>query len=164
MRPVIHSKKHIQQIAQQNVSQGAVVLSTILEAQEGPSTTPSQVIEGATVKSCYVEYWVQNDSTSAIGSFTVILYKNPGNGQTANATDLAALHDWENKKNIFFTSQALAPSSDSMMIPVMRGWYKIPKGKQRMGLKDKIQIAIRNNNASAVDIEFCGLAIFKEYT
>ncbi len=77
---------------------------------------------------------------------------------------MAALHDYDNKKNILFTSQALSPIDESMMIPVMRGWYKIPKGKQRMGLGDQLKISIRNNNATAIDVNFCGLVIYKEYT
>ncbi len=164
MKAPIHSKKHIVQIAQSTVSQGAIVNSVFINAQEAPSTTPDQIGEGSLVKSCYLEYWIQNDSASVIGSYTVIVYKNPGNGHTAVTGDLAALHDWGNKKNILFTAQALAPTNDSSMIPVLRGWYKIPRGKQRMGLDDRMAVAIRNNNATAIDIGFCGLAIYKEYT
>ncbi len=164
MRAPIHSKKHIVQISQATVAQAAVVTNTLVEATEAPSTTPSVIGEGALVKACYVEYWVSQDSASVVGSYTVILYKNPGGVNTPGAATVAALHDYGNKKNILFTAQGLLTPNDGGQVPVLRGWYKIPKGKQRFGLKDELQISIRNNNATAIDINFCGLAIYKEYT
>ncbi len=113
---------------------------------------------------CYVEFWLGMASTSVTGSYTVCLYKDPGSAQTMSAANMAAIHDYPNKKNIFFTAQALLSPDDGGIIPVLRGWYKIPKGKQRFGLGDKLRITVRNNNATAVDINFCGLAIFKEYS
>ncbi len=164
MRAPIHSKKHIFQISQSTVGQGLVVTTTFVAAAEGASTTPQGVEEGAIVKACYVEYWVSQDSASVVGSYTVILYKDPGGANIPTTAQVAALHDYDNKKNILFTAQGLLTPTDGGQVPVLRGWYKIPKGKQRMGLGDKLRITIRNNNASAIDINFCGLAIFKEYT
>ncbi len=164
MRPIIKSKKHVNQISQSTVTQGATVATVIVEALETTSLTPKDVEEGAIVKACYVEYWVSQDSASVVGSYTVALYKLPGVGSTASAGDMAALHDWDNKKNILFTAQGLLTPNDGGQVPVLRGWYKIPKGKQRFGLKDRLVINIRNNNATAIDINFCGLAIYKEYT
>ncbi len=80
------------------------------------------------------------------------------------AGQIAALHDYANKKNILFTAQGLVTPTDGGQVPVLRGWYKIPKGKQRFGLGDRLFLTIRNNNAAAIDINFCGLAIYKEYT
>ncbi len=164
MRPIIKSKKHIFQISQSTVSQAAVVSSVIIEAKEITSTTPQDIEEGAIVKACYLEYWVSQDSASVVGSYTVIVYKLPGAATSASAGNIAALHDWDNKKNILFTAQGLLTPNDGGQIPVLRSWYKIPKGKQRFGLGDRFIVAIRNNNATAIDINFCGLAIYKEYT
>ena len=164
MKSPIHSKKHIVQISQATVAQAAILVSDIAVAAEATSTTPTGVEEGCLVKSMYVEYWIQNDSASVVGSYTLIVFKNPGSGHTPAAGTLAALHDYQNKKNILFTAQALAPTNDSAMIPVVRQWFKIPRGKQRMGLADKLSVALRNNNSTALDINICGLAIYKEYT
>ncbi len=152
------------QISQGTVGQGLVVGTVLAEALEGPSTTPSVIEEGAIVKSCYVEFWVSQDSATTVGSYTFILLKNPGGNANPLTGDLAALHDYDNKKNILFTAQGLLTPNDGGQVPVLRGWYKIPKGKQRFGLKDRLQVFIRNNNPSAIDVNFCGLAIFKEYT
>ncbi len=164
MKAPIHSKKHIFQMSQGTVAQGAVVNNLIIDAREGASTTPEEIEEGAIVKACYVEFWVSQDSASVVGSYTVILVKNPGGNANPNTTDLAALHDYDNKKNILFTAQGLLTPNDGGQVPVIRGWYKIPKGKQRFGLKDRLQLSLRNNNVTAIDINFCGVAIFKEYT
>ncbi len=164
MRPVIKTKKHIFQISQSTVAQAAITNTIFIDAQETTSVTPQGVEEGAIVKACYVEFWVSQDSASTVGSYTVVLYKLPGVGTTAATGDLAALHDWDNKKNIFFTAQGLLTPNDGGQVPVLRGWYKIPKGKQRFGLNDRMVIAIRNNNVTAVDQNFCGVCIFKEQT
>ncbi len=164
LRPIIHSKKHIFQISQATVAQAAVVNTVILAAQEAVSTTPEAVEVGATVKACYLEFWVSQDSASVVGSYTIALYKDPGGNAATTAGNMAALHDYDNKKNILFTAQGLLTPNDGGQVPVLRGWYKIPKGKQRFGLADRIILAIRNNNATAIDINFCGLAIFKEYS
>ncbi len=164
MKPIIKSKKHIFQISQATVGQAAIVNTVFADGQEATGLTPTAIEEGAIVKACYVEFWVSQDSASVVGSYTVALFKLPGVGTAAASADLAALHDWDNKKNIFFSAQGLLTPNDGGQVPVLRGWYKIPRGKQRFGLNDRMVIAIRNNNATAIDINFCGLVIYKEYT
>ncbi len=164
MKSPIHSKKHYVQISQATISQAAVLVTDLVTAIESHNfSTPSQVGEGASVKAVYVEYWLGTASATVVGSYTFIIYKDPGAGQTISAAEMAALHDYPNKKNILFTSQALSPPTDGGLIPVIKGWVKIPKGKQRMGLSDKISIACRNNNATAIDLNICGFAIYKDY-
>ncbi len=164
MKPIIKSKKHVFQISQATVAQAAVVSTTFADAQEGTSTTPQHIEEGAIVKACYVEYWVSQDSASVVGSYTVILLKLPGPANLPSTSEVAALHDYDNKKNILFTAQGLLTPNDGGQVPVLRGWYKVPKGKQRFGTNDRLAVTIRNNNATAIDINFCGLVIYKEYT
>ncbi len=164
MRPIIKSKKHIFQISQATVGQAAVVSTVLADAEEATSTTPQGIEEGAIVKACYVEYWVSQDSASVVGSYTVILMKVIAQSPTPTTTNMASLYDYPGKKNIFFTAQGLLTPNDGGQVPVLRGWYKIPKGKQRFGLNDKLIVAIRNNNATSIDINFCGLAVYKEYT
>ncbi len=151
-------------MSQFTIAQSAVDTQVLVVAQEAVSTTPSAIENGAVVKAVYVELWLGNASTSVVGSYTTILFKNPGANAVASATILAALHDYDNKKNILFTSQALVPPTDGGQVMVMKGWYKIPKGKQRFGLGDRIDLVTRNNNSTSVDINGCGLAIFKEYS
>ncbi len=161
MRAPIHSKKHYFQTTLSTVTNGAITNQILVHAKETP-TAVNEVEEGSIVKAVYVEYWIIQ-GTSSIGSFTAGLYKNPG-GQNAMATaDAAALGDYDNKKNILYVTQGLAPANTTFQLNVSRSWFKIPKGKQRFGLGDKLHFFIRNNNA-ADDINFCGFATYKEYT
>ncbi len=164
MRPIIHSKKHIFQMSQFTIDQAAVDTQVIVLVQEAVSTTPAAVEVGSSIKAVYVELWLGNASATVVGSYTTILVKNPGGNAAATSGNMAALHDFDNKKNILFTSQALVPPTDGGQVMVMKQWFKIPKGKQRFGLGDRIELVTRNNNATAVDINGCGLAVFKEYS
>ncbi len=164
MRAPITSRKHIFQISQATVGQGLVVITEFLNSIEGARSQPQHVAEGANIKACYVEFWVSQDSASVVGSYTIILLKNPANSSNPTSANMAALHDYKNKNNILFTGQGLVTPNDGGQVPVLRAWYKIPKGKQRMALGDTLEIVIRNNNATAIDINFCGLVIYKEYT
>ncbi len=164
MRAPIHSKKHIVQVSQGTIAQAAVEDTNLIVAKEQPSTVPTEIEEGAIVKAIWIELWLGNASTSVVGSYTTIVVKVPGGSNPADASEMAALHDYTNKKNILFTSQALVPPTDGGQVNVIRNWVKIPKGKQRFGLNDKLFITTRNNNSTAVSINFCGCAIFKEYT
>jgi len=162
LRPRVNTKKHIVQISQSTVSQAAKVTTVLAVAIEGAPSTPTQTKEGAIVSACYVEFWVSQDSATVVGSYTVVLEKVPGVGGTITTGQMAALHDYDNKKNIFFTGQGLLTPNDGGQVPVLRGWYKIPKSKQRFGLGDTLSVSLRNNNATALDLNFCGLAVFKE--
>ncbi len=164
MRPVIHTKKHLFQISQSTVAQAIAVNVNFINTIEGASSAPDLIEEGALVKACYIELWLSQDSASTVGSYTVIVYKDPGGTNPALTADMAALHDYNNKKNILFTGQGLLTPNDGGQVPAMRGWYKIPKGKQRFGLGDRMRITLRNNNLTAIDINFCGIVIFKEQT
>ncbi len=163
MKAPIHSRKHYVQLSQSQIAQSAVLVTTISQAIEGASSTPTQVNEGAIVKAIWVEMWLVQDSASVLGSFTAGIYKNPGGTSTISAGNAAALHDWTNKKNLLYTTQALSPISDSALMLLYKGWIKVPKGKQRQGLGDRFQFFVRNNNATAIDMEVCGLFVFKEY-
>ncbi len=164
MRPPIHSKKHIVQISQGTIAQAAVENMSLIVASEAQSTVPTQIEEGAIVKAVYVELWLGMASATVVGSYTAVLVKSPGGTNVPDSGEMAALHDYTNKKNILFTSQAILPPTDGGQIAVMRGFYKIPKGKQRFGLTDRLNVVVRNNTASAIDINFCGFALYKEYT
>ncbi len=119
-----------------------------------------EVREGSIIKAVYVEAWLRTQSTSP-GSYIMCLSKNPGTGSTFTTTQLAAMGSAENKKNVFFFSQALTNDQDADAIPVMRGWYKIPKSKQRFGLGDRLILTIFAQGA--LDLTHCGFQIYKEY-
>ncbi len=160
MRPIIHSKKHYVQMSLSTATTGAKVDTTLVNSVETP-TAVDQVVEGASVKAIFVELWAIGSSSNQF--FTMILAKYPSGVAVASTTELAALGDYDNKKNILYCTQGLA-SNDGIAapIPLIRQWFKIPKGKQRFGLGDRIRLQIMSRGSA--DIIFCGFVTYKEYS
>ncbi len=161
MRPPIHSKKHYVQVTLSSVLNGAIANEKLGTSKEGAPSAPGDIKEGALVKAVYVEMWLAQASSS-VGSFTAGLYLTP-DGTELTASGAAALHDSSNKNNILYVTQGLSPANNVQLMPLIRQWIKIPKGKQRRSLGSKIVFFIRNNNG-ADDINYCGFATYKEYT
>ncbi len=161
VRPMVHSTKHY---VQQSI--GTVIVGTnenetfaTAVAVEDKNAV-SEVEEGATIKAVYVELWIRSAATAA-SSFTFIICKLPSGTNSPSDAEMAALGTWNNKKNILFTCQGLINDVDSTALSVYRGWVKIPRGKQRMGLGDNLSWHLRTVGQS---LNFCGFVTYKEYT
>ncbi len=162
VRPMVHSTKHYVQVSVSNVGVGAKVDEPIATAVESTvANLNDEVIEGATIKAVYVEMWVQG--TSGTTNFILIVAKMPSGLGTPSFTNMTALFNYKNKKNILYTTQGLA-SNDGIAGPVnvLRGWIKIPKSKQRMGLGDSLNLVIATQGAGTLN--YCGFFTYKEYT
>ncbi len=161
MKTPIHSQKHYHQITLSTATTGAETATILLEAKGSPTSGLDEVKEGAIVKAVYIELWLIGSVSDQF--FTLIFSKIPSGLALATYAEMAALGTYENKKNVLFTSQGLA-SNDGIGNPVavMRGWFKIPRGKQRMGLGDKLAINVASRGSGT--ITYCGFATYKEYT
>ncbi len=164
MRAVIHSNKHYVPRVISTAASGGIVNETIAVAVIAPaSANATQVVEGSNVKAVFVETWLAGAGTAGQQSaFNITLEKRMG-GQPAmtNAQSLA-LDAYPNKKNILYTTQGII-SSDLVgpTTPIIRQWFAIPKGKQRMGLGDTIVLNL--SAIAAIDFQFCGQYTYKEY-
>ncbi len=160
MKPVIHSQKHLVQVPISQITTGTRENIKLLESVANQdANAANEVVEGTVVKAIYVEMWIQNQGT--LGEQIAILEKIPAAAPFPTFAQMATLHTYPNKKNILYTTQGLTPN-DGVGNPIfiLRDWFKIPKGKQRMGLGDKMILTIAN--VSSNDLNRCGLAIFKE--
>ncbi len=159
MRPVINSVKHYVHQSPTGSASGAlsnfILVDTI--ARGATVTAAAEVEEGAIIKACYVEFWVKADNPNF--SVSVALLKRPANVTNVTAANLVNMGAYPNKKNVFEFHQGLVPSGDQTLA-VFRGWYKIPKGKQRFGLGDKLSIALTFTGSAG---DFCGFTTYKEY-
>ncbi len=157
---MVHSTKHY---VQQSI--GTVVVGSNQNTffATGVSVAAKNVVqeveEGSSIKAIYLELWIRSAATAA-ASFTFILCKLPSGLTSPTDAEMAALGDWDNKKNILFTSQGLINDVDSTALNLFRGWIKIPKGKQRMGLGDNLSWHLRTVGQS---LNFCGFETYKEY-
>ncbi len=159
MRAPIHSIKHYVQNASTAIASGGIAAFPLVTALAKGATRDStdDVEEGAVIKACYVEYWVKADNPN----FTVnaALLKLPVGVSTPSFAEMQNISAYKNKNNILEFHQGLAPSGDQVM-SMFRGWYKIPKGKQRFALGDVLQVEF-SLTGSAGDV--CGFSTYKEY-
>ncbi len=160
VRPVVHSQKHYVQVTRSTVTTVTRNNEDIITAAKDPSAV-DEVQEGAIVKAVYIELWILDAGNA--GSNIVTLSKNNGAAAGPLYVQMVALGSYPEKKNVLFTHQGLT-NNDGIDPPmnIMRGWYKIPKSKQRFGAGDRLNLCIANQ--SAQDLFYCGFATYKEYT
>ncbi len=160
MRAPVTSVKHYVQKSLTTVASGTIDSFTVVHAVTTAANTDSdEVQEGSVVKAVYVEMWARS-GTATEGAVLISLYKKPGIGTAMSFADHIALFDYDNKKNILYHTQGLTNSTDVAATPFIRQWFKIPKGKQRMGLNDSIILAV---SAQVLSVDICGFAVYKEY-
>ncbi len=160
MRAPIVAVKHYVQVSLATVLSGAALDTVIAKAVEVKAAgNASDVLNGSVIKAVFIEMWVRAGDTSP-GSTLVTFYKGTANQGMAFSEQIA-LHTYNEKKNVFYHTQGLTNDQDADAIPFIRQWFKIPKGKQRMGLGDTLRLSIA---AQALDNIVCGFMTYKEYT
>lgn len=162
MKPTINSRKHIVQASLTTVQELARGNELIINAVADQPDAPAEVVVGATVKAVYLEFWLLGESGEPCTA-TWIVEKVQNNQASATYAQMQALDTYENKRNIFQMGQGVIGDSGSNPVPVVRGWVKIPKGKQRFALGDSIKISFACVGVADNGLEYCGTAIFKEY-
>jgi len=159
IRPVIVTEKHILPQTLFNIAAGAIQVVNLVESVVVASKdAPIEVEEGSVISSIYVEMWVITNG-SGIGSGLLTLEKVPGTSADMIFSQSVNLNVYANKKNILYTTQGISAGNGGNPIPFLRGWFKIPKGKQRFGLGDKLNLNISSISGGW---SICGIAIFKE--
>ncbi len=162
MRAPVQSTKHYVQRSLLTVTAGLIDVTVIAHAVERANISAGnafEVAEGSIIKAVFIELWVRTNDTSA-GTALVSLVKVPQN-TSITFVEQIALQTYDNKKNVLYHTQGLTNINGADAIPFIRQWFKIPKGKQRMGLGDKLILAV---SAQALDQNICGFATYKEYT
>ncbi len=160
MRPVIQSTKHISQSTGFTVAATAITaIQPIIAVVPADVNLTTECEEGSIIKALYCEYWLTSDD--AASGFFVFSVEKLNTTQTSMLyAESVSLGVYANKKNIFYTSQGLTAPITGTPTPVVRQWIKIPKGKQRFGLGDKINI---NISGIANGVQVCGMTILKSY-
>ncbi len=119
------------------------------------------VVEGSLVKAIYLEFWFKGNAVAGTEDKFQFLIEKLSQGQDpVTFTQMNNLMSYPNKKNVFFYSQGVTGDLTTGSIPIVRGWFKIPKGKQRFGLEDELFMSVSTTGATA---NTCGFATFKEY-
>ncbi len=159
--PIV-SRKHYVHRSNTQLASGVIQNNIVVESVVSPATAAaSEVKEGSVVKAVYVEMWVGGAGLSGNSTqFNLTLEKISSDGPVMTFSQSLNLGAYPNKKNIFYTTQGVLAGEDVQTIPIIRNWVLIPKGKQRMGLSDRIMLNIA---ASGQNIDTCGIFTYKEY-
>ena len=160
VRAMVHSRKHYAPMSlSTTVGEDITNRNIVIVTQSPALDDPTQVEPGTTIKAVHVEIWVLG-SAQNIASFLVTLEKLESGADSMSFANSANLHQYNNKKNILYTTQGIVGENDANPVPLLRQWIAIPKGKQRFALGDKLVLNISNFSN---DINFCGMFIFKSY-
>ncbi len=160
MRPRIKAIKHYVQVPAATIGSGSVSgIPLITTVAEGAArATTATVEEGSTISALYVEWWISGvTADKTVNWFLVVL---PSGVSTPTVTNALNMQAYDNKKNILKAGQGLAPTGGNT-VPILREWVKLPRGKQRFGLGDKLMLLL---NATGTTVNHCGFATYKEQT
>ncbi len=161
LAPIISVKHYVSKI-NASLASGAILNVDAVVSVVAPATSATnQVQEGSVVKAVYCEIWAKSKAAAGASTqYNVAVEKVPANAPDMTFAQMANLMAYLNKKNILLAQQANLGDTNTQAVPVLRGWIKIPKGKQRFGFGDKFTV---NLTATGASVDFCGLFVFKEY-
>ncbi len=162
MKAIINSVKHIVQTSLTTIQEQTALTTGIVNVVDAQPTTSVEIVVGAVVKAVYLEYWLLGESAQPCTA-TWIVEKVQNNAGAATQTEMQALHDYKNKRNILKSGQGVIGDSNSNPIPVIREWIKIPKGKQRFALGDSLKFMVSITGQADNGGQICGFSIYKEY-
>ncbi len=160
MRPIIKSIKHYAHLPAAVIVSGAIIGQPLVTtiAEGAVRALPSDVEEGCSIKAVYCEYWISGVTIDKTATWVIV--KRPSGALNPSFAEMAALGTYANKKNILFSGQGIPPTNGNVM-NIVKGWIKLPKGKQRFGIGDKLFLVVA---AVATNVNLCGLHTFKEYS
>ncbi len=158
----INSIKHYVQMENAVTADAARKTFDFVVAVVSPGvSSTAAVVEGAIIKAVYIEIWIKSNAVAGTeDKFQFLIMKLPSGASEPSFSEMNNLQAYENKKNIFYYSQGVLGDLTTNTIPVFRGWLKLPKGKQRFGLSDKLTIALSTTGST---LNSCGFATYKEY-
>ncbi len=160
----INSIKHF--VSRTNTGVTGGTKSTIAIAVGTPAPANASVVEvniGCVIKAIFLELWVigsgaSNNTTQCV----MTLEKIPAGQIDPTNAQMLNLMAYPNKNNILQTFQGVLSQNVDGANPIspLRGWFKIPRGKQRMARGDRI---VFNIATVSTNIATCGMFIYKEY-
>lgn len=160
MRSPINSQKMVYSstpftVTATNISQ----IQPLIAKQSADVNIAGEVPAGAVVKAIWLEYWATSDDATQ-GSVVVSVEKTSTNQSSMTYADSIDISNYANKNNVFYVTQGLVNPNTSVATAFVRQWIKLPKGKQRFGVDEKLVINVSSPTAG---INMCGVAIYKAY-
>ncbi len=162
LAPIV-SRKHIVPRGVTAIAAAAMLNIPIATAVDTPvNTVNTEVAIGSVIKAVYIEMWVRgDDETAPPANAQVTFEKLIGSSTSMVFGDASLINVYDNKSNVFYVTMGLVSAGTAnSAIPFLRGWFKVPKGFQRMSIGDRLVLNIAALNH---DLEVCGIFVYKEY-
>ncbi len=161
LAPII-SVKHYVQFQNTQIPSTSVTNLNLAEAEVAPAVANAdEVTIGSVVKALYIEMWCLSEGASgSTTQFLINLEKRPADATPITHAQMLALNGYPNKKNILYHTQGVLSGKDTGSVNLIRTWFKIPKGKQRMGQGDTL---VLNMSILGNACRLCGFSTYKEF-
>ncbi len=162
LRPV-KSEKH--ETTWSNLGENASTVKSVvlIDTPAGEPSVGNQVEVGSTVGSIYIEFNLNGvDNSGTVQVFHWLIMKNP---QGVYGTVDPSIYDQNTKRFVLKRGMEMLPE-----IPLGSGGtvqtkrvfvVKMPRGYKRWGESDKLTLFYKSTSSSGIN--FCGIAIFKEF-
>ncbi len=162
LRPV-KSEKH--ETTWSNLAENASTVKSVvlIKATAGEPSASNEVETGSTVHSIYLEFNLNGvDNSGSAQVFHWLIMKNP---QGVYGSVDPAIYDADTKKFNLKRGMEMLPE-----IPLGSGGtvqtkrifvVRIPRGYKRFGENDKLTLFYKSTSSSSIN--FCGIAIYKEF-
>lgn len=161
----IKTIKHYVHIGNTTIATNVISNIDIVDTVVAPATSKAEAFaEGSILKAMYLEMWLIVEGVSGDHTqFNIVVEKLPSDAPAMTSSQIVNLGAYPNKKNILNTTTGVLPASvdGSPAVPIYRQWVLIPKGKQRMGLGDKM---VMNIYTLGNTLRRCGFFTYKEWT
>ncbi len=144
------------------IANGVISNLIIADGAVAPANaTTAEVIEGAIIKSVFVEIWLLGGGGGGTDTQFVLAIEKVPAAMVGGMlfADLLNLMSYSNKNNVLHVSQGVIGDNTTQSIPIFRGWMKIPKGKQRFIANDRL---IANLTTIGADMQSCSVYVYKE--
>ncbi len=158
LRP-IRSIKHVVDIQSSLAAGGNQENQDLVSALDSPTTANVDSVEiGSRVSSIYLNVQVYATSEASLANVYMFIIKNPGGNITPPAANAVGASD--NKKFVIHQEmRMMGGATTEIPITLFNGVIKIPRGYQRMGTNDILQLSVQTPGNA---IDYCVQCIYKE--
>ncbi len=141
---------------------GAVTTEELVIGVDSPlQTTATENQIGSHVKAFFLNVQVAATATASLANVYMMVYGNPGNNIAIGNVPNPNVVGTSDFRKMVFHQEMIMTEKNTTAFPrtLFRGVIKVPKKFNRIGFKDRINIALFS---PGVNYEFCFQCIYKE--
>ncbi len=155
----INTLKHVVDL------QGGLIVNTqaeeiLVDATDAPvaATNPQEIENTSSINAVFLNVQVAATSTAALANVYMYVAKNPGNNLTMPNANAVGKSD--NRRHVLH-QEMIMTEKNTTAIPrtLFKGVIKIPRGKQRFGVDDRLSIFLLSPGTT---YDYCIQCIYKE--